>query len=163
MRKKTKYHPYILFSILMTALFAPTRFSSAFKVATFISGRHNFTSRQSPLIPKSASAISASTKILYPFGDHKRIRSSITSTTCQLSSLPSMNSDKDTDEKMTAEYPVEMSDDERYLFDLNGFIIIRNVLTPEEVKIANNIIDKYQNQMIERKLNGRTILCRHQK
>ncbi len=44
-----------------------------------------------------------------------------------------------------------MTEDERYLFDLNGFIVIRNVLTPEEIKEANEVIDKYQNQMIERK------------
>lgn len=48
-------------------------------------------------------------------------------------------------------YPIEMSEAERYLFDLNGFIIIRNVLTPEEVAAANAVIDKHQAEMIERK------------
>lgn len=52
---------------------------------------------------------------------------------------------------MDKAYPTEMTDDEKYLFDLNGFIVIRNVLTPEEIKEANDVIDKYQGQMIERK------------
>eukprot|EP01083_Nonionella_stella_P096857 272313_1 len=52
---------------------------------------------------------------------------------------------------MATEYPIEMTEDERYLFDLNGFLIIRNVLTPEEIKEANEIIDKRQKKMIERK------------
>eukprot|EP00586_Coscinodiscus_wailesii_P006470 CAMPEP_0172488238 /NCGR_PEP_ID=MMETSP1066-20121228/17674_1 /TAXON_ID=671091 /ORGANISM="Coscinodiscus wailesii, Strain CCMP2513" /LENGTH=311 /DNA_ID=CAMNT_0013255337 /DNA_START=310 /DNA_END=1245 /DNA_ORIENTATION=+ len=43
-----------------------------------------------------------------------------------------------------------MTDDQRYLFDLNGYIIIRNVLTPDEVKAANDAIDKHQNEMIAR-------------
>eukprot|EP00979_Chaetoceros_neogracilis_P000463 scaffold107_cov269-Chaetoceros_neogracile.AAC.55 len=50
-------------------------------------------------------------------------------------------------------YPLEMSEAERYLFDLNGYIIIRNVLTPEEVAEANDGIDKHQESMIERKEN----------
>jgi hypothetical protein len=49
------------------------------------------------------------------------------------------------------EYPTIMSEAERYLFDLNGFIIIRNVLTPEEVEKANDAISKRQENMIERK------------
>lgn len=48
-------------------------------------------------------------------------------------------------------FPTEMSEDERYLFDLNGFIIVRGVLTEEEVKLANDAIDRRQQSMIERK------------
>lgn len=69
-------------------------------------------------------------------------------TSRQLSSLSNMDL-KET--SMSSEYPIEMSEDERYLFDLNGFLIVRNVLTPEEVKLANEIIDKHQEEMIERK------------
>jgi ectoine hydroxylase-related dioxygenase (phytanoyl-CoA dioxygenase family) len=47
-------------------------------------------------------------------------------------------------------YPLEMTEAEKYLFDLNGYIIIRNVLTPEEIKEVHNIIDKRQAGMIER-------------
>lgn len=47
-------------------------------------------------------------------------------------------------------YPTEMTEDERYLFDLNGYLIVRGVLTPEEVKEANVIIDKHADEMIER-------------
>ena len=45
------------------------------------------------------------------------------------------------------EMPLELTDDERYLFDLNGYLIVRNVLTPEEVKKANEAIDKHQAEM----------------
>mmetsp|Transcript_3012 Transcript_3012/g.4253 ORF Transcript_3012/g.4253 Transcript_3012/m.4253 type:complete len:428 (-) Transcript_3012:15-1298(-) len=48
------------------------------------------------------------------------------------------------------EYPLQMTDDERYLFDLNGFVIIRNVLTPDEIAAANAAIDRKQSGMIER-------------
>jgi ectoine hydroxylase-related dioxygenase (phytanoyl-CoA dioxygenase family) len=43
-----------------------------------------------------------------------------------------------------------MSDDERYLFDLNGYLIVRGVLTPEQVKEANIAIDKHADKMVER-------------
>jgi hypothetical protein len=32
-----------------------------------------------------------------------------------------------------------MTADEKYLFDLNGFIVVRNVLSPEEVAVANEV------------------------
>jgi len=46
--------------------------------------------------------------------------------------------------------PLELTEDERYLFDLNGFLIVRNVLTPEEVQQANAAIDKHQVNMKDR-------------
>jgi ectoine hydroxylase-related dioxygenase (phytanoyl-CoA dioxygenase family) len=46
--------------------------------------------------------------------------------------------------------PIEMTEAERYLFDLNGYLIVRNVLTPEEVVAANAAIDQRTHQMIER-------------
>ena len=50
----------------------------------------------------------------------------------------------------TPEYPIEMSEAERYLFDLNGYIVIRGVLTPEEVQQANDAIEKRSDLMIQR-------------
>jgi len=50
----------------------------------------------------------------------------------------------------TATATVEMSDDEKYLFDLNGYIILRGVFTPEEVAEANASIDRHLDQMMER-------------
>lgn len=47
-------------------------------------------------------------------------------------------------------YPTEMTEDERYLFDLNGFLIVRNVLSHEEVVMANAAIDAREDLMIER-------------
>ena len=43
-----------------------------------------------------------------------------------------------------------MSEEERYLFDLNGYLIVRNVLTPEEVAAANRAIDHHAAEMVER-------------
>lgn len=51
---------------------------------------------------------------------------------------------------VNGDYPTEMTDDERYLFDLNGYIVIRGVLSPEEVERANQAIDKHAHEMIER-------------
>ena len=59
--------------------------------------------------------------------------------------IMAMNSNSSLLEKI-----VEMTEDERYLFDLNGYIIVRGVLTPEEVKMANAAIDNHAHEMIER-------------
>ena len=36
-----------------------------------------------------------------------------------------------------------MNEDEKYLFDLNGYLLIENVLTPEEIQRANEAIDHH--------------------
>jgi hypothetical protein len=51
---------------------------------------------------------------------------------------------------VNGDYPVEMTEDERYMFDLNGFIVVRGVLSPEQVNEANAVIDNHRDQMIER-------------
>lgn len=43
-----------------------------------------------------------------------------------------------------------MNDDERYLFDLTGYLVIKNVLTPEEVARCNEAIDRHADQIKER-------------
>jgi ectoine hydroxylase-related dioxygenase (phytanoyl-CoA dioxygenase family) len=48
------------------------------------------------------------------------------------------------------DYPTEMTAAERYLFDLNGFLIVRNVLTNEEVAACNAAIDARADRMVER-------------
>lgn len=48
------------------------------------------------------------------------------------------------------EYPLEMTDDERYLFDLNGFLVVRGVLTADEIRHANAAIDRHADDMVER-------------
>jgi len=48
------------------------------------------------------------------------------------------------------ENPFKMSEDDRYIFDLNGYIIIRGVLTPDEVTAANEAISAHETIMIER-------------
>lgn len=49
-----------------------------------------------------------------------------------------------------SELPTEMTEDERYLFDLNGYVVIRGVLSSEEVQEANTIIDKHESEMVPR-------------
>lgn len=60
------------------------------------------------------------------------------------------NSTDSTASAQKMEYPIEMTEDERYLFDLNGFLIVRGVLTPEEVEEANAAIDRHAHEMVER-------------
>jgi len=40
-----------------------------------------------------------------------------------------------------------MNDDEKYLFDLSGYLVLRNVLNPDEVTQMNAAIDHHQNQL----------------
>lgn len=49
-----------------------------------------------------------------------------------------------------SDIPFELSEDERYLFDLNGYLIVRNVLSAEEVAVANEVIDRKQASMLDR-------------
>ena len=44
----------------------------------------------------------------------------------------------------------QFGDDEKYLFDLNGYIIVRGVLTPEEVRAANDAIDNHESEFVQR-------------
>ena len=48
------------------------------------------------------------------------------------------------------QYPISMSEAERYLFDLNGYIIIRNVLTPDQIAAAHTAIDAHISEAIPR-------------
>lgn len=47
-------------------------------------------------------------------------------------------------------FPKVMTEDERYLFDLNGYLIVRGVLSPEDIQEANAAIDERQSLMVER-------------
>lgn len=47
-------------------------------------------------------------------------------------------------------YPAEMSEAERYLFDLSGYLIIRNVLSLEEVAECNAALDKHTDEAVAR-------------
>jgi ectoine hydroxylase-related dioxygenase (phytanoyl-CoA dioxygenase family) len=51
-------------------------------------------------------------------------------------------------------FPATMTDDERYLFDLNGYLIVRNVLTSEEVAAANAAIDSHAEDFVARDDDG---------
>ncbi|KAK3256866.1 hypothetical protein CYMTET_34024 [Cymbomonas tetramitiformis] len=44
-----------------------------------------------------------------------------------------------------------MTPAEKYLFDLNGYVVVKNVLTPEELGLCNKVIDARSDQLQERK------------
>ena len=46
------------------------------------------------------------------------------------------------------EETVQMSTDEKYLFDLTGFLVVRDVLSKEQLKVANAAIDSMDIQAI---------------
>ena len=39
-----------------------------------------------------------------------------------------------------------MNEDEKYLFDLTGYLVVQNVLTPDEITLANDAIERHQEQ-----------------
>ena len=43
-----------------------------------------------------------------------------------------------------------MNDHEKYLFDLNGYLVVENVLTPDEVALCNEAIDRHADDIRER-------------
>ena len=44
-----------------------------------------------------------------------------------------------------------LSAKQRYLFDLNGFLVVKGALSPDEVKAANDAIDANSDKLHERK------------
>jgi len=46
--------------------------------------------------------------------------------------------------------PAAMSDSERYLFDLNGFLVVRGVLSPDEVAACNAAITAHADEAVAR-------------
>ena len=50
-----------------------------------------------------------------------------------------------------------MNEDERYLFDLNGYLLLRGVLTPEEVAELNSGIDHHRETMTHWRIASRRI------
>ena len=94
--------------------------------------------------PKNRDFISHQLQPIFPSYYHK---SKIFSTMAA-DDLSYSNGTMDFNEKETVSY--DFSDDERYLFDLNGYLLIRNVLTKEEVAQANRAIDNHESQMKSR-------------
>jgi len=62
----------------------------------------------------------------------------------------SMSSTATNGARQKQQYPIEMTEDERYLFDLNGYLIVRGVLSPAEVEAANAAIDARAHLMVQR-------------
>mmetsp|Transcript_24706 Transcript_24706/g.36225 ORF Transcript_24706/g.36225 Transcript_24706/m.36225 type:complete len:387 (-) Transcript_24706:28-1188(-) len=46
----------------------------------------------------------------------------------------------------------EMTSGEKYLFDLNGYIIVKNVLNKSEIQSANEAINQHEHEMIQRSI-----------
>ena len=49
-----------------------------------------------------------------------------------------------------------MTDDEKYFFDLNGYLILRDVVDPDTIRRCNEAIDHYDDQIEvhERRFEG---------
>lgn len=132
-------HPrisYLILTVLMSCIFSIVKISTALTTGYLQNSvktikRAGLTSNSLQLKKES-----------FSFGLAHKTLSTLSSTETDLTESNTI---------MTSNFPKEMSEDERYLFDLNGFIVIRNVLTPEEIKEANDVIDRHQEQMIERK------------
>ena len=60
-----------------------------------------------------------------------------------------------------------MTEHERYLFDLRGFLVVENALSPEEVQAANAALDQHWDQVRprsrEQSLSGRSTALRGEK
>mmetsp|Transcript_41289 Transcript_41289/g.78930 ORF Transcript_41289/g.78930 Transcript_41289/m.78930 type:complete len:337 (+) Transcript_41289:158-1168(+) len=50
-----------------------------------------------------------------------------------------------------AEIPPQMSLEEKFLFDTNGYIVVKNVLSQEDLALANNAVDQHAADFKERK------------
>lgn len=79
-------------------------------------------------------------------------KSTVASLTHPISSKRRLHSTKmaSADSSTATQYPLEMSEDEKYLFDLNGYIIVRGVLNSEQIENANRAIDNHADEMVER-------------
>jgi len=64
--------------------------------------------------------------------------------------MAASNDDQEDSTIPAEQYPTEMSEAERYLFDLNGFLVIRNVLTPEQVAACHAAIDDHAAEAVPR-------------
>lgn len=49
-----------------------------------------------------------------------------------------------------SDYSYEFTEDERYIFDTFGYLVIRNVLTKEDLTEANAVLDKHMHKVEER-------------
>jgi hypothetical protein len=93
-----------------------------------------------------SSSSSSSNRLAAPASTTRRMVSTTTPTHTETMS----NDPLATVEPLLPQYPLEMTEDERYLFDLQGFVIVRNVLTPDEVAMANAAIDRHAHDMVRR-------------
>lgn len=112
---------------------------------------------QASLVCMLLSSVSVNLVRAFSFNSSVRFGGRIRRITLPSSSLRSTMSDKDTTTTTTTtangvqrQFPLEMTDDEKYLFDLNGYLVVRGVLTPEEVKQANLAIDQHAENFVER-------------
>lgn len=117
---------------------------------------HNYSSRSSssssPIaaarpVSRSVNKYSATSLFVSP-------SAAATSTNQTSSSSPSFSTMASTSDASSADeqqqYPIAMTEAERYLFDLNGYIVIRNVLTPDEIAAAHAAIDAHLSDAVPR-------------
>lgn len=108
--------------------------------------------RRSAIVSTTSTAVNA----IFAFKSVTSVATGSSTTRLQSTLATKITKNNATDLSTSAlemEYLTEMTEDERYLFDLNGFLIVRGVLTPDEVAEANAAIDRHAHEMVERSDN----------
>eukprot|EP00986_Skeletonema_menzelii_P005068 scaffold1783_cov163-Skeletonema_menzelii.AAC.4 len=128
---------------------APAAFSTCAPLHNYLS--RSTSSSSSPI----ASAASGPVKKYPPttslfVSPQSAAASSSNQTSSSSPSFSTMASSNTSDDASSQQYPIAMTEAERYLFDLNGYIIIRNVLTPDQIAAAHAAIDAHLSDAIPR-------------
>mmetsp|Transcript_23838 Transcript_23838/g.35494 ORF Transcript_23838/g.35494 Transcript_23838/m.35494 type:complete len:437 (-) Transcript_23838:119-1429(-) len=135
---------------------APAAFSTCAPLHNYLS---RSTSSSSPVAaaaaPASSIKNSKKTTSLFvstqPTAASSTNQTSSSSSTSSFSTMATTSDDASSaNEQQQQQYPIAMSEAERYLFDLNGYIIIRDVLTPDQIAAAHAAIDAHLTDAIPR-------------
>ncbi|KAL7449400.1 hypothetical protein ACHAWC_001460 [Mediolabrus comicus] len=145
----------LLSTSMLLLLQASRRAAAAFSTSSGLPLHNNFLSRSTTTAAsvKESSSTSLFVSSVANNNNNNNQPSSVASTNknqTSSSSFSTMATTLSADEQVPQEYPLEMSEAERYLFDLNGYIIIRNVLTPDQIAACHEAIDAHIDEAIPR-------------
>ena len=99
---------------------------------------------------KKTSSLFVSTQPTATSSTNQTSSSSASSTSFSTMATTSDDASSANEQQQQQQYPIAMSEAERYLFDLNGYIIIRDVLTPDQIAAAHAAIDAHLTDAIPR-------------
>ena len=128
---------------------APAAFSTCAPLHNYLS--RSTSSSSSPIASAASGPVKKylSTTSLF-VSPQSAAASSSNQTSSSSPSFSTMASSNTSDDASSQQYPIAMTEAERYLFDLNGYIIIRNVLTPDQIAAAHAAIDAHLSDAIPR-------------